>query len=107
MGASSRTLGMKSGVQPWIGCAANAGWLVAGEPSALRSCRSVGGHTLFERRTVLMPEASKPAASGSASTIFTSGMASLRAFPAPWKVPEMGRDNTHEGQCAHRRCRSP
>ena len=25
MGASSRTFGMKSGVQPWMGCAAKAG----------------------------------------------------------------------------------
>ncbi len=36
--ASCSTSGMKSGVQPWIGCGSKAGWLTAGEPSAPRSC---------------------------------------------------------------------
>ena len=42
MGASSSTLGMKSGVQPWIGCGLNAGCEEAGEPSALRSWLGLG-----------------------------------------------------------------
>ena len=29
---------MKSGVQPWIGCGSQAGWLAAGAPSSARSC---------------------------------------------------------------------
>ena len=33
------------------------------------------------------PDASRPAASGSAKTIFRSGIDALRALPAPWKVP--------------------
>ena len=64
---------MKSGVQPWMGWAAKAGCEAFGEPSALRS--------------VATPEANRPAASGSANTIFTSGIDALRAFPAPWNVP--------------------
>mmetsp|Transcript_42538 Transcript_42538/g.134191 ORF Transcript_42538/g.134191 Transcript_42538/m.134191 type:complete len:203 (+) Transcript_42538:638-1246(+) len=72
-GASSSTLGMKSGVQPWIGCGLKAGGDPAGAPSA---SRSVG-----------MPLASRPASSGSASMILRSGRSFLSARPAPLKVP--------------------
>ena len=71
--ASSRTFGMKSGVQPWIGCGLKAGCEEAGEPSSLRSCA--------------VPETSRPASAGSASTILSSGHFSLSFLPAPWKVP--------------------
>src|SRR6185437_9549571 len=36
--ASCSTAGMKSGVQPWIGCDSHAGWPPAGAPSAARCC---------------------------------------------------------------------
>jgi len=67
------TLGMKSGVQPWMGCGSKAGCEQAGLPSALRF--------------VGIPDASSPAASGSAKMIFTLGRANLRCLPAPRKVP--------------------
>ena len=38
----SSTFGMKSGVQPWIGCGLKAGCEEAGEPSGLRSCLGLG-----------------------------------------------------------------
>ena len=68
---------MKSGVQPWMGCAAKAGCEALGDPSGLRS--------------VATPEASNPAASGSASTIFTSGIAAFRALPAPVRKSSISR----------------
>ena len=36
--ASAVSFGMKSGVQPCIGCGLKAGWAADGEPSGLRSC---------------------------------------------------------------------
>ena len=71
--ASSRTFGMKSGVQPWMGCAANAGCDPLGAPVGLRS--------------VTVPDAMRPAASGSRRTIFVSGLAALMTRPTPWNVP--------------------
>ena len=68
---------MKSGVQPWMGWAAKAGCEAFGEPSALRS--------------VATPEANNPAASGSARTIFTSGIAAFRALPAPVRKSSISR----------------
>ena len=73
IGESSRTFGIKSGVQPWMGWGAKAGWEATGEPSGLRS--------------VAMPDLSRPASAGSARTILMSGRAALIALPAPWKVP--------------------
>ena len=58
-------------------------WLIStqlstfGDPSALRS--------------VATPDASRPAASGSASTIFTSGIAAFRALPAPVRKSSISR----------------
>ena len=57
--ASPVSFGMKSGLQPCIGCGLNAGWGLAGEPSGLRSC--------------LEPLASIGASAGSHTTILVSG----------------------------------
>ena len=38
-------------------------------------------------RSVFVPDAMSPAASGSRRTIFTSGRAAFRTLPTPWNVP--------------------
>mmetsp|Transcript_1213 Transcript_1213/g.3073 ORF Transcript_1213/g.3073 Transcript_1213/m.3073 type:complete len:232 (+) Transcript_1213:125-820(+) len=65
----SNTRGMKSGVQPWTGWAAKAGWDPSGDPSSLR--------------LVAIPESIRAATAGSASTILVSGECSLRYLPVP------------------------
>ena len=71
--ASCSTHGMKSGVQPWIGCGWNAGWLSVGWCAALRPFTS--------------PEPTSAALAGSDSTIFTSGRSRRSTRPTPDTVP--------------------
>ena len=71
--ASPVNLGMKSGLQPCIGCGLNAGWPVAGEPSAFRSC--------------FTPLVSIGASSGSQTMIFVSGRSLARTRATPFSVP--------------------
>src|SRR5450631_2140420 len=68
--ASSVSLGIKSGVQPCIGCGLNVGCGAAGVPSEFRDCA--------------MPLANSYASSGSQTTIFVSGRSELTPLDAKW-----------------------
>ena len=71
--ASWSTRGMKSGVQPWIGCGSQAGWLSDGEPSAVR--------------TWACPLLTSEALAGSVRMIFVSGRSLRSTRATPETVP--------------------
>jgi hypothetical protein len=71
--ASPVNLGMKSGLQPCIGCGFQAVWAVTADPSGFRSC----GAALV----------SIGASAGSQTTIFVSGRSLARTRATPFSVP--------------------
>ena len=71
---------MKSGLQPCIGCGFHAGWLPAGEPSALRACSE--------------PSVSIGASSGSQTTILVSGRSLRSTRATPLSVPPVPKPVT-------------
>ena len=78
--ASPVSFGMKSGLQPCIGCGFNAGLALAGEPSGLRSCG--------------VPLVSIGASSGSQTTIFVSGRSLASTRATPFSVPPVPKPVT-------------
>ena len=71
--ASAVSLGMKSGVQPCIGCGLKAGCGADGEPSGLRACST--------------PLPSSGASSGSQTMILVSGISFASTRATPFSVP--------------------
>ena len=71
--ASAVSLGMKSGVQPCMGCGLNAGWAADAEPSGLRCCG--------------VPLPRSCASAGSQTTIFVSGRSFAKTRDTPLRVP--------------------
>ena len=71
--ASAVSFGMKSGVQPCIGCGLKAGCAVAGDPSGLRAC------------SVPLPRSC--ASSGSQTMILVSGISLASTRDTPFSVP--------------------
>ena len=78
--ASPVSFGMKSGLQPCIGCGFKAGCGAAGEPSALRSC--------------CVPLASIGASAGSQTTILVSGLSLASTRATPLSVPPVPKPVT-------------
>jgi hypothetical protein len=65
--------GMKSGVQPRVGCVLTAGWAIVGEPSFLRYC--------------CVQLVSNGASKGSLTTILVSGRSFASTRATPLRVP--------------------
>jgi hypothetical protein len=78
--ASPVIFGMKSGLQPCIGCGFHTGFATAGEPSAFRSC--------------FVPLDSIGASAGSHTTIFVSGISFASTRATPLSVPPVPKPVT-------------